>query len=80
MVHCADWVGTYGLIARYSKNKYECRIWRCNHKYQHRKTSCATPHVTDADAQQSLVNSIAERIKTNTGVRKALAIPEGDRV
>lgn len=76
MIYCSDCGGTFGRKTWHSNTKYERRIWRCNNKYERDKTPCATPHVTDTDIQQAFTNALAERVKTNTGARKALAILE----
>ena len=76
MIYCSDCGGTFGRKTWHSNTKYERRIWRCNNKYGHGKTPCATPHVTDTDIQQAFTNALAERVKTNTGARKALEILE----
>lgn len=76
MIRCSDCGGTFGRKTWHSNTKYERRIWRCNTKYEHGKTPCATPHVTDTDIEQAFVHALAERINTNTGARKALAILE----
>lgn len=68
--------GSFGCKIWHSNTKYERRIWRCNNKYGHVKTPCATPHVTDIDVEQAFVEALSERVKSNTGARNVLEILE----
>lgn len=76
MIRCGQCGGTFGRKKWHSSSKYERFIWRCNNKYEGKRTGCTTPHVTEDAIKNAFTQALAKRIDTNTGADHALNILE----
>lgn len=66
-IKCGDCGGWYGRKVWHSTSQYRRYIWRCNQKYRHEQP-CTTPHVTEAQIQQSFTQALTTRITNQAGL------------
>lgn len=58
-IRCGACGGWYGSKTWHSGTKYEKRIWRCNHKYDH-DTPCARPTLNEQDIKSSYLKALQQ--------------------
>ncbi|MDT3768150.1 recombinase family protein [Gleimia hominis] len=72
-IKCGQCGGWYGRKTWHSGSKYAKHIWRCNHKYEGKKTGCSTPHVTEKQIQQAFEDALTQRLNDTRPVEEILA-------
>lgn len=58
-IRCGACGGWYGPKTWHAGTKYEKRIWRCNHKYNH-DTPCATPTLGENDIKAAYLKALQQ--------------------
>lgn len=76
MIRCGQCGGSYGRKKWHSGSKYEKFVWRCNNKYEGKRTGCSTPRVTKDAIKEAFVEALSHRITGHAGARRALHILE----
>lgn len=58
-IRCGACNGWYGSKTWHAGTKYEKRIWRCNHKYNH-DTPCTTPTLSEDDIKNAYLKALKQ--------------------
>ncbi|NEW66026.1 recombinase family protein [Carnobacteriaceae bacterium zg-84] len=72
-IECGCCGNKYCRYIWHSNSKYKRHIYRCSHKYKD-KNKCQTPHVTDEDIQEWIVDALNQQIANKEEIIDNLGI------
>ena len=55
-IKCGECGNFYGSKIWHSNDKYRCRIYQCNHKYEGKK--CSTPHLREKEIKAAFIEAV----------------------
>lgn len=70
-IRCGACNGWYGSKTWHAGTKYEKRIWRCNHKYNHH-APCATPTLSEDDIKTAYLKAFQQIAAGGTNTNQAI--------